>query len=135
MIKFGKYALITPVTHPFEKEPELFWIIAPPTSGDELNLSQFLAIDRLVMMPDGTRVSRPAVNLEVAHREIALTFGGTNIAAEDGQPILTSESTVDEIEEMLRAMPLEMVKEIWKAIADSVPGWGPVQPKEKNPKN
>jgi hypothetical protein len=135
MSKFGKYALISPVTHQFDQEPEMFWIIEPPTSGDELALSQFLSIDRIVMLPDGTRVQRPAVNLEVAHREIALTFGGTNVEGEDGKPILTKESTVDEIEAVLRSMPHDMVMEIWKAIADAVHGWGPVKAKVSDPKN
>ena len=127
MIKFGNYALIAPVQHDFVKEPKLYWIINPPTSGDELALSQFLSQDRVAMLPDGTRVSRQAVNLEVAHREIALTFGGTNIKAEDGKLILTNESTVEEIETMLRSMPHEMVMEIWGAIAEAVIGWGPAK--------
>jgi hypothetical protein len=135
MSKFGKYALVTPVTHYFELEPELFWIIEPPTSGDELALSQFFAVDRNVMLPDGSRVLRPAVNLEVAHREIALTFGGTNLETEDGKPILTKENTVEEIEAVLRVMPHEMVMEIWRAIAGAVPGWGPAKPKDGNSKN
>ena len=130
MIKFGKYALITPVTHQFDKEPDLFWIIKPPTSGDELKLSQFLSTDRVILKPDGTRVTRPAVNLEIAHREIALTFGGTNLTDMDDKPILSKDSTVEEIEAVLRIMPHVMVMEIWSAIADGVPGWGPVKAKK-----
>ena len=132
MITFGSYALISPVTHSFEKEPNLYWMINPPTSGDELALSQFLSQDRVVMLPDGTRISRQAVNLEIAHREIALTFGGTNIEAEDGKPILTKDSTVEEIEKMLRTMPHPMVMEIWDALAAAVKGWGPIKADPKN---
>jgi hypothetical protein len=135
MIKFGNYALITPVTHQFEKEPDLFWIINPPTSGDELAVSQFLSFDRMIMTPDGTRISRAAVNLEIAYREIALTFGGTNIEDEDGKPVLTKESTVEEIEKVLRLMPHAMVMEIWQTIGDTIPLWGPSKPKVLNPKN
>lgn len=129
-MKYGSYALISPVTHQFEKEPDLFWIIEPPTSGDELNLSQFLSGDRIVLLPGGARMSHPAVNLEIAHREIALTFGGTNIEGDDGKPILTNKNTIEEVEAVLRSMPHAMVMEIWHAIADAVPGWGPVKQAE-----
>ncbi len=136
MTKYGSYAFISPVVYHFEREPEFTWTIKPITSGDELALSQFLSGDRIVLLPGGARVSHPAVNLEVAHREIALSFAGTNILGDDDKPILVAGATPEEIEAVLKKMPHEMVLELWVAVGDAVPSWGPVkQVDPKNPKN
>jgi hypothetical protein len=126
MPNFGKYAILSEITHQFEKEPDWWWKIKPPTSGSELYLSQFLSAERIVLLPGGARVSRPATNLEVAHREIALLFGGTNIPSDEGV-ILSPEATVEQVEAVLVTMPHEMVLEIWRAIGEACPGWGPVK--------
>lgn len=126
MINFGKYAILSEVVHTFEKEPDWYWKIKPPTSGSELQLSQFLSAERVVLLPGGARVSRPATNLEVAHREISLLFGGTNIPSKDGF-ILKPDASIEDIEAVLSAMPHDMVLEIWKAIGDACPSWGPVK--------
>jgi hypothetical protein len=136
--KFGKYAIVDNIVHKFEKEPDFWWNIKPPTSGDELQISRFLVQARVEMGLDGTRREFPPTNTEIAHREIALTFGGTNLAAKEGErvedggaPIAAANASVEEIESVLRSMPHEMVMEIWGAIADAIPGWGPVRPKVK----
>jgi hypothetical protein len=133
---FGKYAIIDPVKHDFEKETEWWWKIKPPTSGDELAMSKFLVQARSEVGSDGIRREYPPTNTEIMHREIALTFFGTNIPAGDektvedgGEPYLKLSMTVEQIEERLRQMPHEMLVELWYAVADACPGWGPIRPK------
>lgn len=139
---FGKYAIIDIVEHHFEKEPDWVWKIKPPTSGDELAMSKFLVQNRVEIDATGTRREFPPTYTEIAYREIALCFGGTTIPkggkagkaiADGGEPILKEDARVEVIEAVLRKMPHPMVMEIWGAIADSVPGWGPQRPKALTP--
>ena len=129
-MNFGKYAILQPVTHNFEKEPDWNWIIKPVTTNEELALSQFLSTERVMVMSDGSRIGRPATNIDVAVREIALTFGGTNIPGEDGKPVIELGASLDQIEAVLKKMPHPMVLEIWDAIAEAIPGWGPQKVKK-----
>ncbi len=130
-LNFGKYAILKPVEHTFEKEPGWKWHIKPVTTGEELAISQFLNTERVAVLPDGSRIGRPATNLEVACREIALCFASTNIPGDNGEPILQAGASVDEIEAVLRQMPNEMVKELWDAVGEAIPGWGPMKPTKK----
>lgn len=134
--RFAKYAIFDAVTHNFEKEPDWWWKIKPPTSGDELVMAKYLVNNRVEVGADGVRREFPPTNTEIAHREIALCFGGTNIPKDDekpvadgGEPILKLGDPVENIETVLRSMPHAMVMEIWNAIGDAVPGWGPYRPK------
>ena len=86
-MKFGKYAILDEITHKFEQEPNWWWKIKPPTSGDELNMSKFFVQERVVKGVDGTVKEYPPTSLEIAYREIALTFGGTNIPADIEKPV------------------------------------------------
>jgi hypothetical protein len=140
-LNFGNYAIIDEIKHDFEKNPDWWWKIKPPTSGDELSISRFLVQARIEMGPDGVRREYPPTNVEIAHREIALTFAGTNIPAsetpveEGGEPVLKAGTEVGEIEKILRLMPHEMVMEIWSALGEAVVGWGPLRsPKVKKNK-
>jgi hypothetical protein len=135
MAKFGKYAVIDPITHTFEKEPQWWWKIKPPTSGDELSMSKFMVSGRVEMNVDGVRREFPPTSIEVAHREIALTFAGTNVPVseqsveEGGKAMIETGMRTEEVEAILRQMPHDMILEIWAAIGDSVPGWGAYRPK------
>lgn len=135
---FGNYAIIDTVEHHFDKEADWVWRIKPPNSGDELAMSKFLVQNRVEVGPDGTRREFPPTYTEIAYREIALCFGGTTIpkggktgkaVADGGEPLLKDDARVELIEATLRKMPHPMVMEIWGAIADAVPGWGPQRPK------
>ncbi len=128
-MKFGQYAILQPVVHFFEKEPSWNWSIKPVTTFEEMALQQFLATERVMVFPDGSRIGRPATNIEVAVREIALSFAGTNITNADDELILEPSASVDEVEAVLKTMPHDMVMEIWKAVKEAVPGWGPSMPK------
>ena len=130
---FGKYAFLEPVDYRFEKEPEWSWMIKPPTSGDELTIARFLNQGKVTISVDGTSREAPPTWLEVAYREIALTFGGTNIPKNEDSdhPILKPSASVSQIESALGNMPHEMVMELWTAIKEHVPGWGPKEIPEK----
>jgi hypothetical protein len=135
-MKFGKYAIVDEITHKFKQEPDWWWKINPPTSGDELNMSKFFIQERVVREPDGTTREYPPTPLEIAYREIALTFGGTNIPLEGSkpEPILTVGLAVEDIEEVLKQMPHAMVMEVWDAIGEAVIGWGPAPKAKKESK-
>jgi hypothetical protein len=126
--KFGNYAIVDPITHYFDQEPDLFWKIKPVSSGLELERSKFMLHNRVIEGPDGIRREMPPSWMEVAYREIALTFGGTNIPNEEGEPVLSDNATVAQVETLLREMPQAMVMEIWKKIGASYPKWGPIDP-------
>lgn len=133
-MSFGKYAITAPITHNFKLEPDWWWKIKPPTSGDELEMTKFYSHNRVLTGPDGVRREYFPTNVEIAHREIALTFGGTNIPKDekDGDPILAPDAKIEAVEAVLRKMPQEMVMEIWEAIGEHVPGWGPMRPKGRS---
>ncbi len=128
-MKFGKYAIFNEAKHAFKEEEAWWWKIKPPTSGDELAMGKFMVNHRYETGPDGVRREYPPTNTEICHREIALTFAGTNIPSDSeksvedgGDPIIKNGATVEAIEAILRQMPHPMVMEIWDAIAESVPG-------------
>lgn len=138
-LNFGKYAILEPVEHRFEADPSWYWMIKPITSGDELAMEKFLWQGR-------TNENVP-VNREVVHREIAMTFGGTNIpktktennelvpvldANGDPIPILQKNAGLEDIEAVLLKMPNKMVMEIWEAVGNANPTWGP---KKSGPKS
>jgi hypothetical protein len=135
-INFGNYAVITAVEHRFKQNPEWYWMVKPITSGDELKMEKF--------MYQGRSIDNITVTHEIIHREIAMTFGGTNIPLtkeendeivlvtnKDGEiiPILQENATVQEIEAVLLKMPNEMVMEIWEAVGEANPTWGPKKKK------
>ena len=104
-------------------------------------MQKFMAHNRYEVGADGVRREYPPTTMEVCHRELSLTFGGTNIpsdvekpVAEGGEPILKSGASLQEIENVLREMPPEMVMEMWEALGEAVPGWG-ILPKVKPSKD
>jgi hypothetical protein len=137
MSNFGKYAVIDPVTHTFEKEPGWWWKIKAPTAADELAVSRVLSRDQTRVEADGTRTTLLTTTMEVALREVAVTFAGTNIPASetDPTPILRTGASWEEVEAILKQMPREMLVEIWIAVGEAVPGWGPAKHNKPDPKN
>ena len=133
-LNFGKYAIVDPVKYHFEKEPDWYWLIKPPTAAAELAVARILSTDRTRVEPDGTRVTLLPTTLEVAIKEIAVTFAGTNIPTSetDPTPILKETASPAEVEALLGQMPREMVLEIWKAVGEACPGWGPWKARQQN---
>jgi len=113
MINFSKFAVLNSVRHEFEGAKEYWWEFKPANSADELAIYHFL-----VLHPDASWI-------EVAWRELSLTFGGTNIPNEDEQPVLQPDAGMDEVTVVLRQLPLSMVVELWKALKEANPTWGP----------
>lgn len=130
---FGQYSVLEPIEYAFEKMPDWFWLIKAPTSGDELIITRFLNQGRVTAGLDGVSRDAPPSWLEVAYREIALTFAGTNIpkSKKDPTPVLKADAETSQVEHVLKAMPQPMVMEIWEAVRDHVPGWGPKAETEK----
>lgn len=127
-IDFGDYAIIDTITHYFEKKPEWYWKIKPVTSGLELERSKFMLHNRVIETVDGIRRELPPTWLEITYREIALTFGGTNITDRSGALVLQDDARIPEIERFLASAPNEWVMEIWKALGAVYPKWGPADP-------
>lgn len=127
-MNFGNYAVLSEVAHEFEKEPTWSWTIKPIDMGAELAMSQFVSRDRYVIFPDGARAVRQITTEEIALREIALTFQSTTIPSDDGAPILPEGASVSEIEAVLATMPPSMVRELWNAVGQACPPWGPALP-------
>jgi 2-hydroxychromene-2-carboxylate isomerase len=70
---FGKYAVIVPVTYHFKQEEGWWWKIAPPTSGNELEMQRFMAkhgIDKFVMNPHFPVNTLLAMRGAIAAREL-----------------------------------------------------------------
>jgi hypothetical protein len=67
--------------------------------------------------------------LEIAFREIALSFGGTNIEI-DKKPILHPDATVAQVEAVLAEMTVDMVTELWVVVGEANPFWGPRKPQK-----
>lgn len=129
-LNFGEYAIIGPHEYQFKKMPGATWTIKPVTSGAEVARSKFLMYNRIAETLDGVRYEQPPTALEIAHREIALLYGGTTLALNNGKPALRENPSTTEIEALLAKMPPEMVQEIWVEIGRLYPKWGPVDPKE-----
>lgn len=130
-MKLSGYSIIDDVTHNLNKAPQYWWKIKPSTSGDELAMQRFLLQNRSNIGPDGVRREFPPTVIEVAYREIASVFKGTNIpkdenkpVEEGGEPILKENASIDEIEKVLMQMPHELVDELWDAITEANPSWG-----------
>jgi hypothetical protein len=130
---FGKYAIVSDVKYNFKLEPDWYWMIRPPLAEDELQVSKLLATDKSRIEGDGTRVVQMPTTLEIAIREIAVTYGGTNIptSENDPTPVLKKDTSWVEVEALLKKMPRALVLELWEAVGEAVPGWGPAKPKAK----
>ena len=112
---FDKYAVIEPYKHTFEKEPEFYWLIKPPTIKEEIALSRFYQEGR-VRMFDAQRVVYPWSNIEIAIRQLALLFAGTNITKDGSEElVLTDKADLNAVEKYLGSLPTPAVQELWKA--------------------
>lgn len=128
-INFGDYAIADPLEYRFEKAPDTWWKILPITSGHELARAKFVMYNRVVEDLAGNRFEQPPTALEIAHREISLLYGGTNMVTKSGDPVLREDPTIAEIEILLNKMPPRMVNELWVKIGEMYPKWGPKDPK------
>ena len=124
IVDWGKYAITDPVEYHFKNKPEWTWSIKPPTSGDELDMARFLNRGKTFVGNEGISRDEAPNWIEIAYREIALTYAGTNVTDVDEKPVLKDNASVSDIEKFLKRIPHDIVLELWEAIADTVPGWG-----------
>ena len=134
MSKFGKYSIIDSTEYQFKEEPDWTWVVKPVTSGMELEMAKFMAHNRIVII-QGERHEQPPTPLEVAFREIALTFESTTIpidmdkpVSDGGKPILKDGASTTQVEQVLNQFPREMLMEVWRAVGQTYPYWGPADP-------
>lgn len=128
-MNFGKYTVVGSLEHHFELEPEWFWRIRPATSGDDLVMAKYYVEQSRSVVIDGRPVEQPPLWMEVMYREIALLFDGTNIPKDPKKPSVPildpKKASISEIEAALQTMPQKMVEEIWRALGETNPFWGP----------
>lgn len=135
-MNFGKYAILSNARHHFKQEKEWWWEFKPVTAGDEIALLTFIVRGRDIEV-DGATKTVSHLNQTIAFREVALAFGGTNIPKKEGAktPILEVGAPIEEIEAVLKSMPNDMFLEIWTALGETYPFWGPTkQPEAKDGK-
>jgi hypothetical protein len=126
-MNFGKYQVVGMLEYHFELEPEWYWNIRPVTSGDDLVMAQWYVNNSNIIMVDGKPREQPPLWMEVMYKEIALLFGGTNIPKEEKkkEPILKEGAKEEDVIAVLKQMPETMVEEIWRALGETNPFWGP----------
>jgi len=123
-MNFGKYAIINTFTYRFQNEPDWFWKIKPATAETEIEVGR-LWNSEAEKTENGFTIKMPIVTLEIAVKEISLLFVETNIPDGDGNPIIPKDASPEIVERVLRKMPSAMVAEIWEAVAEACPGYGP----------
>jgi hypothetical protein len=131
-MSWEKYAILEPVVHRFEKMPDLYWKIRPPTTKDEIQLSRFL-MGGSYIMSGSEKVNVPHTAAEVAVFEISLLFAGTNIPLSDTDPapVLNVGASPEDVQGYLGTIPSAVLVEIWQALGKAVPGWGPKKSAEE----
>ena len=132
MIDFGKYAIVDNAKHTFKDMEDVYWEFRTSTSLDELAMAKFYAerSEDLEGEPDLGQVGPHWI--EVMWRELAMLFGGTNLSDSKKKPILKDDAGIDAIESVLKQMPQRMIVELWIALGEAVPGWGPSLPKKES---
>lgn len=114
---FGKYAVIDNVTYNFEKEPELWWKFRPATVADEMEMQRWIS--------NGSKQNIQPTWVDVAYKQIAMVSVATNIPGAG----LEEGGSAIQFEELLKSAPIEMFGELWAALGDVNPLWGPPRPR------
>ncbi len=148
--RFSSYAILVPIEYHFKKEPRLYWKFKPASSRDELLMTTFATSESNFPGSNGQTVVRYPNIIEIAWREIATLFGGTNIPTSEisqedlekcdtqedvnklvlALPLLNNDATIEQVEALLGSMPHLMVSELWAALGEANPGWGPRKEKK-----
>jgi hypothetical protein len=140
-MNFGKYAVLTNSVHVFKEEPAWTWTFRPPTSADTLEYDRWQKENLIEAEdPEGNKIYLYPDWAERAWRQLALSFGGTTIpensdkpVAEGGKPILNRDASKEKILTVVKEMPDAMLFELWLALGEAFPFWGPTLTKEKSP--
>lgn len=127
-INFGDYAIADSITYYLKKMPGTWWKFKPVTSGMELDRSKFMIHNRVITTSDGIQYDQPPTSLEIAYRELALTFDGSSLQRENGEQAIPIGSSIERIEALLRAFPQELIIELWVELGRHFPKWGASSP-------
>jgi hypothetical protein len=121
---FEKYAIVSPVTHTFEKDPDYWWKIRPALLADEIELARFLQEGRVVIDEKGEKITFPWSIVESAVFQLSTLFAGTNLVDEKGKELLPENAKREKVADVLKTFPTAVVLELWSALGEAVPGWG-----------
>lgn len=128
-MNFGKYLSLIPFEYHFEKEPDWYWRIRAVTAEDELAKDRFWSENTDIF----NDIPVPPAGWRVMVWEVVRTFAGTNIPKDDksvedgGKPILSDSANNAQVEAIVKQMPPDMVFEIWQAVGEVNPYWGPAK--------
>jgi len=106
-------------TYLFKKKPDVYWRIAKPTAGIEVERAKS-GIYQNEIPPN------LVTTLEIRNWEVAALFAGTNMMTMRGNPVLPEKPTREEVEALVDELPPEMVDEIWIEIGRLHRRWGPL---------
>lgn len=123
---FGNYAIVSEAKHYFEKEPDWYWEFKPPTAKEDLAISKYIKGGSVTTSHEGVTRNDVRTTEEIAIEELSLTFASTNIPNDEGTPVLKAGANPAQVKKCVEGMPPEMYKELWSALGEHVPGWGPV---------
>lgn len=125
---WGDYIILTNTRHTLAQLPEFYWDIAPVTSRDEINAERELQ-KRTKFEPDpagGPPFFIPPVQTDVAVVEIAASFAGCKMPGSVGGIAPPSKgASFADVLTYVEDLPYSVVQELWKAVGEVNPTWGP----------
>jgi len=116
-MNFGKYAVVDNVTYNFQEEPDFTWTFRPATVADEIEMQRWIA--------DRTNKGEAPTWAEIAHKQISMVSVSANIPDAG----LENGGSRNQFEELVKQLPIEMLGELWQALGEVNPLWGPPRPR------
>jgi hypothetical protein len=117
-------------TYTFPNIRNGWWRLKSPSEEGELSMGKFPEVCDY----EYNQSKHRSKLIQLAIREIALTYGGTNLVFEDGLSLEQSAS-IDEIESFLLRFSNQTIIGIWYAVGEVYPTWGPDTSKSKTDDN
>lgn len=117
-------------TYMFPNIQNGWWRLKSPSAEGELSMENFFGVCDF----EYNQSKHRSRLIQLAIREIALTYDGTNLIFKDGLSLEQSAS-IDEIESFLLRFPNQTIIGIWYAVGEVYPAWGPDTSKSKTDDN
>lgn len=124
---WAKYAVLDNSKHVLELTPEYYWEFRPVSTADEIRVQKEIAGRTMII---GDRISGPT-QMELAIIELASSFAGSNLPADSDDPdakvvpALKDKASFQEVYDYLCTLPVALVDELWRALGEVNPTWGP----------
>lgn len=115
-VDFGKYAVLDNPEYTFRRDESLKWKFRPTTAEDEIEIQRWI-------QEQADKKIEPTW-VEIAMKQLSIMSVSTNIP---GAGLEEGGSRV-QFEELLRQIPLDMFGELWIALGEINPLWGPPRP-------